>query len=330
MLLGSNEVLWLTLPRWAWQHPERTRHIESDDEVSRSKVIINSKTGKKKPRTSRSRRSLTAHLEDLHTLLRSAYFSKWPLRVRFFRGDVHRVWRIWNERVDVSLSDKKLILDGDCSTHTSDPEAVGTVKQLTVDYSKLETYLEKSMFLLDDAEDLKCQICQVAARPTLEQIVVCPREPCRGVNHLLCLSTKFLEADGDPESLIPTKGTCPACNETVPWPLMMQELSLRNRADKEAQMILRRKDRRERKNKTKDARQTSVEPSTRELLQQPGDFMSEFSGNDPQLEDDWFAGGDLDSDSDYEGRRKIPTPPPPSQLEIVIEDSEWDDAETVE
>ncbi|KAJ5741758.1 Structure-specific endonuclease subunit slx1 [Penicillium manginii] len=249
---------------WAWQHPERTRHIESDEEITRSKVIINSKTGKTKPRNSRSRRSLTAHLEDLHTLLRSTYFSSWPLRIRFFCADVHRVWRIWNDRVDVPLRDEKLILDGDCPGKASESEAVGSIDKLTVDYSKLETYLEKSMFLLDDAEGLTCHVCKVAVLPHVQQIVVCPREPCRSTNHLLCLSTVFLEVEGDPDSLIPTQGTCPACKETVPWPLMMQELSVRNRAEKEAQAILRRKDKRDRKNKTKDPRQTSVEPSSQQ------------------------------------------------------------------
>ncbi|KAJ5586181.1 hypothetical protein N7450_005968 [Penicillium hetheringtonii] len=301
---------------WAWQHPERTRHIESDDEVSRSKVIVNSKTGKTKPRNSRSRRSLTAHLEDLHTLLRSTYFSKWPLRIRFFRADVHRVWSIWNDRVDVPLPDQKLILDGDCPGRATETEAIGGIHQLTVDYSKLETYLEKSMFLLDDAEDLQCHICKISALPTTEQIVVCPQESCRGVNHLLCLSTKFLEAEDDPDNLVPSKGRCPTCNETVPWPLMMQELSVRNRAEKEAQIILRRKDRRDRKNKSKDTRQISVEPSVGTLPRQVGE-PCELHHDDPLLEDDWFD-GDLDSDSDHDS------------LEIVIEDSEWDDAEIVE
>ena len=315
--------------RWAWQHPERTRHIESDDEVSRSKVIVNSKTGKTKPRNSRSRRSLTAHLEDLHTLLRSTYFSNWPLRIRFFRADVHRVWRIWNDRVDAPLPDQKLILDGDSSGRATNTEAVGSIHQLTVDYSKLEAYLEKSMFLLDDTGDLQCHICKASAIPAMEQIVVCPRESCRGVNHLLCLSTKFLEAENDPESLVPSKGTCPTCKETVPWPWMMQELSVRNRAEKEAQVILRRKDRRDRKKKSKDTRQTSVEPSIGTLPREGGGSSSELHQDDPQLEDDWFD-GDLESDSDHDGHRRIPTPPPPSALEIVIEDSEWDDAEIVE
>lgn len=319
--------------RWAWQHPEKSRHLlEDGGELDiQSQVPTNSKTGKAKPRAYRSRRSLTAHLEDLHSLLRSVYFAAWPLRIRFFCADVYRVWRIWNERVDVPLPDEKIILDGDCPGQGGNDLAVGSINGLSVEYTKLEGYLEKSMFLLDDAQDLRCKLCSSSIAPNTEQIVVCPHTDCRGAHHLLCLSDEFLKTANDSDILIPTSGVCPVCDTIVSWPLMMQELSLRNRAEKEVRTILRRKERRDRKENAKtlsskeSVRQTSVEPSQRALRDQ-GCLMDT---DDPVLHDDWYEQVDMESDTEH-GTQKHRSPQPPSRLEIVIEDSDWDDAEVIE
>lgn len=329
----------LMLHRWAWQHPERSRHIELDDDdlpSSQAKVTVSRQTGKTIPRTSR-RRSLTAHLEDLHFLLRSSYFTTWPLRVRFFCADVYSVWKVWNERVEISLPFSKIILDGNCPRQDDGGAAVGGINQLSVDYTKLEDYLEKSMFVLDDAEDLHCAVCKKPLNPDTQQIVVCPQTSCRGTNHLLCLSAKFLENADDPDTFVPTQGTCPACKEVVQWPIMMQELSFRSRAKKEVQAILRRKEKRERKESAKQSpskksktkasnvRKSSVEPTFDDQSQPAPDDMSQ---DDPQLDENWCEAVEVESDTEFGTRQH--SSPASSILEIVIEDSEWEDAELVE
>ena len=320
----------MNILRWAWQHPDRTRHVhpENDDEEPKSKVTINPKTGKTRPRPGRSRRSLTAHLEDLHALMRSTYFSGWPLRVRFFCADVHRVWRVWNDRVNTPLPDDKLIRDGDCSP-SDDNDRVGSTRNLSVDYAKIEDYLEKSMFILDDSDDLRCGICKDSVKPTEQQILVCPQAVCRGTSHLLCLSSHFLESHTGSDTLVPSNGSCPACKETVQWPLMVQELSLRNRAEKEARLIVRRKERRERKESKASSSQVSPKKATnyRDASVEP---TSTLTNSDPLLDDDWCERVDLESDTEFGSGRHNPSLPPPSTLEIVIEDSDWDDAELVE
>lgn len=281
---------------------------------------------------------MTAHLEDLHFLLRSFYFINWPLRVRFFRADVYRVWKVWNERVETSLPSSKIILDGDCPGHGDEGAAVGGIHQLPVDYTKLEEYLEKSAFVLEDAEDLRCAVCKMPGNPNTQQIVVCPRASCRGTSHLLCLSAKFLETTEDAGTFVPTQGACPTCEEVVQWPLMMQELCLRNRADKEVQTILRRKEKRERKesanqspakkgkskSKISNVRMSSAEPSFDGQSEPAPDNMSQ---DDPKLNDDWYEQVELESDTEFGIRKQSP---PSTRLEIVIEDSEWEDAELVE
>lgn len=127
---------------------------------------------------------------------------------------------------------------------------MGDINSLAVDYTPLEDYLEKSMFALEDAEDLRCGVCTTPVEPDTEQIVMCPQPSCRATSHLLCLSAIFADAEGDPSSLVPAQGTCPTCKEAVEWPTMMRELTLRNRGDKDARALLRKKERRERKNAT--------------------------------------------------------------------------------
>lgn len=286
---------------------------------------------------------MTAHLEDAHSLLRSSYFASWPLKIRFFCADVYRVWKVWNGRVDAPLPGSKIILDGNCPGHGNGyGDAVGSINQLQVDYTKLEAYLEKSMFLLDDAEDLHCHVCRASMTPDAQQIVVCPQTTCRGTNHLLCLSAKFLESTDDPGCLVPTHGACPACKMVVSWPVMMQELTVRNRAEKEARTILRRKERRERedvaksstskksKAKTAQARMSSVEPTFDGPPDGTQDVISQLVQSDPQLDDDWFGEIDIGSESEYGDLEQSRCPPAPSRLEIVIEDSECDDAELIE
>jgi structure-specific endonuclease subunit SLX1 len=229
------------------------------------------------------------------------------------------------------LPDKiKVILDGDNLATAPDANQrdehapVGNINNLSIDYTRLEDFLEKSTFMLDDPDDLQCTVCKGSISPNEEQIVVCPHPNCRGTSHLLCLSTTFLDATNEPDLLVPTQGTCPSCGNTVQWVTMMRELSLRNRGDKEARAVLRRKEKRVRKESaamegSSVPRSSSTEP--RSLLEEP---------TQDDLGPNWFEEVDIESDSDFEGRQKHRSTQPPSKLEIVIEDSDWDDAELIE
>jgi structure-specific endonuclease subunit SLX1 len=270
-------------------------------------------------------------LEDLLSLLRSTYFSSWPLRVRFFCADVYRAWRAWNDRVDGHLPDNiRVILDGDNLATAPDTKKydelapVGNINNLSIGYTRIEDYVEKSIFMLEDPEDLQCTVCKESIFPDKEQIIVCPHPNCRGTSHLLCLSTKFLDATNKPDLLVPTQGTCPSCGNTVQWVAMMRELSLRNRAEKAARAILRKKEKRVRK----ESAATEASSGPRSSSIEPRSLPEESSQDD--LGPNWFEEVDIESDSDFEGREKHrPTRPPP-KLEIVIEDSDWDDAELIE
>ncbi|KAJ6107563.1 Structure-specific endonuclease subunit slx1 [Penicillium sp. IBT 18751x] len=322
---------------WAWQHPERTRHIELDEDdlpSSHSKFTVCRQTGKTVRRTTR-RRSLTAHLEDLHFLLRSAYFSNWPLRVRFFRTDVYRIWKVWNERVETSLPPSKVILDGDCPKQGDGGKqwaAFASCRRTT--HNLKHTWKNPRLFLktqmIYTVQYVRGQATPIHSKWWFVQERLAE---ARVIYY-------FLETTEDAGMLVPTQGACPTCKKVIQWPLMMQELSFRNRAGKEVHMILRRKEKRERKefanqSSTKEgkSKSKSKKPSVRMSSTEPTfDGQSEpapetMSEDDPKLNDDWYEGVELESDTEFGNRKQSPSP---NRLEIVIEDSEWEDAELVE
>lgn len=118
---------------------------------------------------------------------------------------------------------------------------------------------------------------------------------------------------------------------------MMQELTVRNRAEKEARLILRRKEKRERKkavNKAEDKRGqerlSSAEPTFNDSSDRAQNTLCGLDQDDPRLDDNWFGETDMESESEIGGRERDRSPPMSTRLEVVIEDSEWDDAELVE
>ena len=312
------------------------------DEDKSAHVVINPKTGKAKPRARRSARSLTAHLSNLHLLLRSPYFSGWPLKVRFFCVDVYRVWNLWNERVDGDLPPNIIVIpDGNCAPQISprSESCVGSIQNIKADYSKIQDYLEKATFLLDDSEGLRCKVCEAQVNPMDELVLICPQTNCHGISHLLCLSEKAINATENSNEFVPTHAICPACKETIAWSLMMQELTLRCRGEKELRSILRKK----RKMSKEDSNNSSGEPNSNSavneahsLAQSPqkmssvkesclptgGMYFDENDREDSPLDEAWLEDLEFGSDSDtvdWPGTRSKSNAP---RAEIVIDDSD--------
>ncbi|KAF4227529.1 hypothetical protein CNMCM8980_008928 [Aspergillus fumigatiaffinis] len=339
---------------WAWQNPWYSRHLRSEEESSASAEVkpgrkrkaksedpesldSNSDSAKpkdkKKPKKSKGRRrplrSLDAHFADLHRLLRSTYFSHWPLKIRFFSGDVYQSWKAWYDRVDVRLrSPVKVILDGSCpeiGAHADENDTrFGGVENAKITYATIRDYIEKAIFLLDDPKDVRCQVCQGQIVPKEELTTVCPQAECHCTCHLLCLSRKFLDASREPNQFVPRHGICPACEATVEWPLMMKELSFRSRAKQELLESLKRKRRADRKQSVVTGR---VEPSSRRSVSVDlDDRFGQDAADEFLLDEDWWEAVASESDSETNLRLKTFSKAAP-KLETVIEDSECDDAE---
>ncbi|KAE8355780.1 structure-specific endonuclease subunit slx1 [Aspergillus coremiiformis] len=327
---------------WAWQKPDKSRHLglsEDDKTAHEAQVHAESARGKRKVRARRPARSLKGHLENLHALLRSTYFSSLPIRIRFFSADVYQLWRIWSDRVDgVIPLHIRVILDGSCAKDNRpgvDDTRVGSVEHIQVDYSKIQDYLEKAVFQLDDPEDLQCKLCQAPVDPKEELVVVCPQARCYCINHLLCLSARFLDSTKELEQLIPISGKCPGCHKVVQWSLMMQELSFRTRGGKELQAILRKKKRgdlgiknapREESDgvNTPTAESQDFPVSVGGSEEGPNEGSDESIQDDILLDDDWVESLAFESDTEIGGPLKTHSTIP-SRIEIVIEDSDCDD-----
>ncbi|KAJ5495261.1 Structure-specific endonuclease subunit slx1 [Penicillium diatomitis] len=213
--------------------------------------------------------------------------------------------------------------------------AAGTVSGLPVDYTNLEGYLEKSKFLLEDTTDNECSLCNAPILPTREQIVVCSQDECRGAHHLLCLSDAFLKGTPGSDIAVPISGACPTCGCVVQWTLMMQELSLRNRGENAVLAILDKKARRDRKARAAEASSRRHIANEAEVMVNERDHQTRQHSENASMDDDnllsedWYEGLDLESDTDH----RVPgngIASPPTRLEIVIEDSEWDDAEIID
>jgi structure-specific endonuclease subunit SLX1 len=338
---------------WAWQNPWYSRHLRSEESSASAEVkprrkrkaksqdpesfdskcdSVKSKdkgTPKKRKGRRRPPRALDTHFSDLHRLLKSTYFSHWPLQIRFFSGEIYQSWKVWYDRVDIRLrSPVKVILDGSCpeiGAHAGGNDTrFGGVENAKITYATIRDYIEKAIFLLDDPKDVRCQVCQGQIVPKEELTTVCPQAECHCTCHLLCLSRKFIDASQEPNQFIPRHGICPACEATVEWPLMMKELSFRSRAKQELLELLRRKRRADRKRSDVTGRVESSRLRSASVDVDNG--FGQDAEDDALLDEDWWDGLASESDSDTDLRLKTLSKVAP-KLETVIEDSECDDAE---
>ncbi|PYH42712.1 structure-specific endonuclease subunit SLX1 [Aspergillus saccharolyticus JOP 1030-1] len=306
---------------WAWQNPKRARQITANYPPDHSAP---------RPKGRGSRRSMNAHLEDLHTLLRATPFAHWPLQVRFFASDVHQTWRALADRVQGFLPDHlEVIVDGNCAgaplPATGEQEKVKGVTGLKVTYTHMQDYLDKAIFLLEDSEDCRCGVCAVPLVPDGELVVVCSQDNCSCTSHLLCLSKKFLEAADEPDRLVPISGACPGCGKTVPWSLMMQELTLRNRGDNKAQA------KRKRNKASITSHGTEVASGQRSAVVKETDnehALMDGLPDDISLDENWTESLEMDLDS--KNISESQSQPIPTRTEIIIEDSDCEEIYTLD
>jgi structure-specific endonuclease subunit SLX1 len=244
---------------WAWSNSHLTRHISQVERISfaTTQTKTSPRTGRTRRRPERPRSSLTDKLSNLHLLLRSPYFSRLPLEVNFFCEDVYRVWQTWCERVDGRLpSHIKIRLDlkeeqDEARAASAEPlpkrrrldlVGKGGVEGVDATYTSLRQTLEKGQFVFDHDEQLDCEVCKSPLALDQDLIAICPHGLCRSISHVKCLSKLFLaEGGGQEDALVPISGNCPSCAKGVQWVTLMKELSLRIRAAKEVQKILKKK-----------------------------------------------------------------------------------------
>lgn len=336
--------------------------------MKKSRVYTNQKTGRSRRRPTRPRTSLIDRLSNLHLLLRVRSFARWPLEVRFFCQDVYDVWLRWSERTHGEIrAGINILLDlerFDKSPEDDEPPPSTQAKQrrkksmigkggvdgVDVGYSTLKDHLEKSRFLLAKGERNSCVICAKDFGSRSVMALVCPHKSCSAAFHMTCLARHFLIVEEQKTSIIPTSGKCPQCESKLQWIDLVKELSVRIRGDDEIARLMKKPEARQ--GKAAKSKKTSsshfITDTTENEIYKDHDrelkegSLSALSDLDEPLSDGWQY---LDQDEDdgvsvasgiseYSDclEAKIPARSEAREpsLEIVIEDSDWDDAKALD
>ncbi|KAJ9664430.1 Slx4p interacting protein [Coniosporium apollinis] len=351
--------------KWAWQNTHTTRHIAPAERLTQahSNIRISPRSGKTRKRPARPRVSLTDKLSNLHLLLRVKSFERWPLEVRFFAEDVQRAWQRWDALVRRRIrSGIKVNLEKHAGRLPTAPQsgnaeevegqgpAVSTfvpagIESIDVGYASSKSCVEKCQQLLGAGGGQACSICTKHVMPDTALLIVCPEEGCRMISHLSCLSAQFLSKEGDQDAIVPTEGHCPSCQTKLQWSTLMKAVSLRIRGQKEIDRLFKKP--RQKKAKATEGSNTVVPTTAGEADEgESDDDASDDDGTDdlalhsvePQsmetdteAQDEWC---NLQDDID-DFRSTTDEPQSASydvgisrryQPDVVIEDSDWDDA----
>lgn len=237
---------------WAWHNAHLTKHIAPEERTSQPTVRTktNTKTGKKRKRPGRPRKSLFDHLSNLHLLLKAPYFAHMPLHLRFFNEAVHASWLAWMARVGEPLDPAFQVLldlpqaDGEVlstqvSTRTKKADLIGKggIDGIDPTYARLQAAVLTLKNEID-GKLLKCYICKKAIRPALDLFNICLGQNCTCISHIACLSAHFTK---ETNLIVPKDGRCPKCSSNQDWSDLMKVLSLRMRGEKELNKLLKKR-----------------------------------------------------------------------------------------
>lgn len=313
---------------WAWQNPHLSRHNTALSILTKS-LTRSRAEGRVNSKRSRPRASLSKSIPDLHLLLRSDYFSKWPLHIRFFSREAYQVWQTYCERVDVQINPSiEVSFHGGESANESNTGSKqrsimvpgseklveSGIQSIDPTYKPLADFIEKGQFVLDESGELCCAICHNLMDSAQDLIVLCSQVGCQSVSHIRCLSDKFLS--GTPSAMFPSTGACPSCDSILQWAILMKELTLRTRGRKLIHEVLRKV-----KNGTAEKSRAGAGLAD-DAITEEGELtaieLAEVSGDIDGSENEMAPGSSLDSESsaaaEIEQRKRA--------LPIVIEDSE--------
>lgn len=331
--------------RWAWQNPHITLHIPPSSRIQHS-------TSKKRSgHPKRPRHTITSLLSNLHLLLRVPSFVRWPLELRFFNEDVYKSWVRWCKSAAEPLQDTITITldfppaglvsgeEGEESPKSKKRKISHGIVGLDVAYEGEKEHVQKAKEIIDFEREGSCALCHASLEHDAGIYTICPNPACQSVTHMRCLSKHFLQ---DSDALLPVKGTCPSCKAELRWIDIVRELSLRMRGQKEVENLL--KVKRVRKTKAGSASQPAIESDIEEdadddeVEDEELDKLSELDpGTGKEIGDTWHAVDDSeDSDAGSvmsgggEGRNEGAWKASGGMLPVVIEDSDWDDAELIE
>lgn len=283
--------------------------------------------------------------------------------MRFFAEDVFRAWQRWDALVRYRIrSGIKVNLEkhagrlptarqsGSAGVVDSEAPAASVfvpagIESIDIGYASSKSYIEKCQQLLGPDSAQSCSICRNHVKPSAALLLVCPEEGCRMISHLSCLSSQFLSKEGDQDAIVPTEGYCPSCRTKLQWSTLVMNLSLRLRGQKEIGKLFKKP--RPKKTKTMEGSSTVVPITAGEADDEESDGdASDDDGTDSlalrsveshgveaeaEAQDEWYNLQD-----DIDDLQSVTDEPDGAsykvgisrryQPDVVIEDSDWDDA----
>ena len=314
---------------WAWQNTHLTRHITPGSRLTSADMTtrVSPRTGRVRKRSTKPRMSLTDRLINLHQLLTSSSFERWPLKVTFYAEDVFRVWE--KSKIPQKTGIRKgieVVVDASSSLPDADPPELRGIRAIDVGYGGMKHHLQKSQGLMEKTSLPRCTVCKHNVPPKATMSVVCPHEQCNAVGHLECFASRF--SDKGANELLPIDGNCPECGKNVNWVDLTKDLSLRLRGGKEITELL--KIRKARATKGKKGSVGLIEP-----IIAPSEV--EESESDEANEEWHYLTDSTNAESDRPNSQhssRLASKRPESfnkcaALDRIIEDSDWDDAEVM-
>lgn len=310
---------------WAWQNSHLTRHISPGSRVTHAQMRqrFSPMTGKMRKRNARPRMCLTDRLLNLHALLGSTSFARWPLSVTFYAEDVFRLW----QRAIAGKTDCGVVAVMDESSKAANfiHEGAKGIYAIDVGYSALKGHLEKAQRIFQEESNVRCSICADDLPSDGAMCLVCSSGDCGAVGHLECFATAFRN-QLNTDDLLPAEGNCPGCGTKHQWVDLVKEMTLRLRGEDEIKKVFKVKKPRGR-----------IATLTQDAADSPDEEASDEDLDDaPPLEDDWHYLSE--EEDDPAGLPQIRNDPCPAQRkafkfathsEPVIEDSDWDEAELI-
>lgn len=278
--------------------------------------------------------------------------------MRFFCEDVYQQWQKECKTAPTELDSKiSITLENIPASQLhveevikGDPKEVKLQKQanlnkaristLNIGYDELKPHIEKSQHIV--ASNIgSCVVCLQHFESETSTMLVCPETDCSATCHTACLARRFLEEEGG-GAVLPTYGTCPSCNTEVRWIDLMKEFSLRTRGAKEINRLFKKPRQRKTKAKAGLSSEIVVEETDDDLdTVVDQDALPAANVDDEplpdsflQFEDDEDAMSVASAQSDLLSDVDVLSPQRPSQaasqLNAVIEESDWDGAEVLD
>ena len=225
----------------------------------------------------------------------------------------------------------------------------GGIDGVDVGYSKLKDQVEKSLLLLADGKTSRCVICAEDVGDQRQTILVCSLATCRAVFHMTCLAQSFLVKEQEENIVLPTSGNCPQCKSELQWVDLVTEMTLRVRGEAEVASLTKKP--KVPKSKAvkgeKDLLPDVAAEPTSDVADEDHNHGSKDGDSETStvleepLPDDWHF--QEDDDDDRMSIASVTSYASPwldtsnhtdsiggPRLEIVIEDSDWDDVEVLD